>query len=166
MIFGHIVLFYIYEHLYFYISKMPKRMYQNEQRFQHTYMPPCHKIDLDFVRKFVSRIMAFFCKVFPGWKAERFVFFWHFQGRVRNPSEMYEQVSFGCMFMIGFAGFVKFYGILVALTKKHTKVKLPVWETTSQRFAQWGKGEHLPEFIFFTISPNVKVKVWKLKCES
>ena len=49
--------------------------------------------------------------------------------------------------MIGFARLLKFYGILVALTKKDTKVKLPVWETTSQRFAQYGKGKHLPEFV-------------------
>ena len=48
---------------------------------------------------------------------------------------MSAHVSFGCMFMIGFARFVKFYGILVALAKKHTKVKLPVWETASQWFA-------------------------------
>ena len=34
--------------------------------------------------------------------------------------------------MIGFARFINFYGILVALAKKHTKVKLSVWETASQ----------------------------------
>ena len=47
--------------------------------------------------------------------------------------------SMFAMFMIGFASFVKFSGNLVALAKKHTKVKLPVWETASQWFAV-GKG--------------------------
>ena len=144
----YIVLFDINENWYSYISKMPKRIHQHEQRFQHSYILDFHYLQT-FVRQFGARIVTFVCLFFLGWKAETasFFFFWHFQERVRTPSELYEQVSFGCMFMIGFARLLKFYGILVALAKKDTKVKLPVWETTSQRFAQYGKGKHLPEFV-------------------
>ena len=63
--------------------------------------------------------------------------------------EMYERVWFGCMFMIGFARFVKFCGILVAHWQRRKAERLN-WQFGKRphNALQWGKGAHLPELIF------------------
>ena len=162
--YSHIWHIYMYENWDFFISKMPKNAPKVNIDVS-SYINDEWPLVINFINILITFPLPenlsrgfrfFFCKCFSEWKAETAIFFFflcHFQDRVWTLSEMYEQVSFGCMFMIGFARFVKFYGILVALAKKHTKVKLPVWETASQWFAV-GKGEHLPEFIFLPFLTN------------